>query len=106
MEKASKYEQLKPEDRVAIAGLRLQGEGMRAIARVLGRSASTVSRELRRNSCPESGYISDRAQAFHATRRAAARPARKLDMDGVAWGIASSCVNRLTSTALRAWPDL
>ena len=87
MAERTKYEQLKPEHRVVIASLRLQGKGTRSIARAIGRAPSTVSRELRRNACPESGYISDRAQAFHASRRAAARPARKLDIGGVAWGV-------------------
>ena len=40
------------EERLRIADLRLGGAGVRAIARDLGRSASTVSRELRRNSHP------------------------------------------------------
>ena len=111
MEQASKYEQLKPEDRVAIAGLRLQGEGTRAIARVLGRSASTVSRELRRNSCPDSGYISDRAQAFHAARRAAGRPARKLEVDSVNWGVVKTLLEwkwspqEIAATLKRVFPD-
>jgi IS30 family transposase len=48
---------------------------------------------LRRNTCPESGYISDRAQAFHAARRAEARPARKLDMDGVAWVVVKTLLD-------------
>ena len=40
------------EERLRIADLRLGGAGVRAIARDLGRSASTISRELRRNSHP------------------------------------------------------
>jgi IS30 family transposase len=93
MEERRTYEQLKPEHRVVIASLRLQGESTRAIARALGRSASTVSRELRRNTCPESGYMSDRAQAFHAIRRAAARPARKLNMHGVSWAFVKTLLD-------------
>jgi IS30 family transposase len=40
------------EERLRIADLRLGGAGVRAIARDLGRPASTISRELRRNSHP------------------------------------------------------
>ena len=43
------YRQLQPEDRVTLASLRQQNHSVREIARVFGRSASTVSRELRRN---------------------------------------------------------
>jgi len=93
MQERTKYEQLKPEHRVVIASLRLQGQGTRSIARVIGRAPSTVSRELRRNTCPELGYISDRAQAFHAARRTEARPSRKLDTDGVAWGVVKTLLD-------------
>ena len=72
---------------MVIASMNLQGASTRAIARVLARPASTVSRELRRNSCPQMGYASDTAMAQHATRRRAARPARKLDPRGVTWGV-------------------
>ena len=43
------YRQLQPEDRVTLASLKQQNYSVREIASVLGRSASTVSRELRRN---------------------------------------------------------
>ena len=59
MAEQTNYEQLKPEHRMVIASLRLQGKGVRSIARAIDRAPSTVSRELRRNTCPESGYISD-----------------------------------------------
>lgn len=87
MEEQRKFEQLKPEERVVIASMKLQGASVRAMGRVLGRAASTVSRELRRNACADAGYISDRAQAFHAARRAHARPPRKLDVRGSNWSI-------------------
>jgi IS30 family transposase len=53
----SQYQQLQPEDRMTIASLRQQNFSIRAIARQLDRSASTVQRELVRNSCA-SGYES------------------------------------------------
>ena len=65
-----------PEDaRVVIADLRGAGFGVRAIAARLGRSPSTVSRELRRNRDPGSGqYRPCSAQQLAARRRA--RPGR------------------------------
>jgi|GEM_PF-5233861 len=80
MERSGKYEQLKFEERVTIASLRLQRVGVRSIARTIGRAASTVSRELRRNAQAQAGYSSVTAQAAHAARRRAARPKRKLDV--------------------------
>jgi IS30 family transposase len=73
-----------PEDeRVRIADLRRAGLGVRAIAGQLGRSASTVSRELRRNCEDASGqYRPFAAQRLAAGRRA--RPGRgKLNADPV-----------------------
>ena len=111
MEERRKYEQLKPEERVMIASMKLQGASLRTIGRVLGRPASTVSRELRRNTCPDAGYISDRAQAFHATRRARARPARKLDVHGINWGVVLTMLDwmwspqQIAATLKRVFPD-
>jgi transposase, IS30 family len=66
---------LTEDDRVVIADLQGAGFGVRAIAVRLGRSASTVSRELRRNQDPGSGqYRPFRAQRMAAGRRA--RPGR------------------------------
>ena len=66
---------LSEDDRVGIADLRGAGFGVRAIAAELGRSPSTVSRELRRNRDPGSGqYRPFSAQRLAARRRA--RPGR------------------------------
>lgn len=46
----SPYSQLQPEDRLTIASLLQQRYSVRGIARVLGRCASTISREIARNS--------------------------------------------------------
>jgi transposase, IS30 family len=93
MEQSGKYEQLKVEERVVMASLRLQKVGVRGIARAIGRSASTVSRELRRNAQVQAGYSSAAAQAAHAARRRAARPRRKLDVDGVGWGVVATLLD-------------
>ena len=70
---------------MTIASMKLQGASTRAMARVLGRPASTVSRELSRNSCPGTGYTADSAQELHAMRRSVARPLNKLDPRSVQW---------------------
>ena len=48
-------------EREELAILRAQGMGVRAIGRRLGRSGSTVSRELRRNAATRSGGFEYRA---------------------------------------------
>ena len=63
---------LSEDERVQIADLRQGGAGVRAIAERLGRSPSTISRELRRNRDPGSG----RYRPFTAHKLAAQRRAR------------------------------
>jgi IS30 family transposase len=62
-------------DREQIALWRVQGHGVRAIARRLARAPSTISRELRRNAATRSGGLEYRATTaqWHADR-AARRP--------------------------------
>ncbi len=62
-------------ERKELAILRAQGFGVREIARCLGRSASTISRELRRNAATRGGGLDYRATTaqWHA-ERAARRP--------------------------------
>src|SRR3954452_172945 len=64
-------------EREEIALCRAQGQGIREIARRLGRAASTISRELRRNAATRSGGVAYRASTaqWHA-ERAARRPKR------------------------------
>jgi IS30 family transposase len=59
-------------EREEIAILRARGRGVREIARQLGRSPSTISRELRRNAAARGGYLDYRATTaqWHADRRA------------------------------------
>jgi IS30 family transposase len=59
-------------EREEIAMLRAGGGGVREIARELGRSPSTISRELRRNAATRSGGFDYRATTaqWHADRRA------------------------------------
>jgi IS30 family transposase len=64
-------------EREEIALLRVQGHGVREVARRLGRAASTISRELRRNAATRGGNLDYRATTaqWHA-ERAARRPKR------------------------------
>jgi IS30 family transposase len=59
-------------EREEIAILKAQGAGVREIARQVGRSPSTISRELRRNAATRSGSSGYRAitAQWHADRRA------------------------------------
>jgi len=62
-------------EREEIALLQVQGLGVREIARRLGRAASTVSRELRRNAATRGGNLAYRATtAQWRAERAARRP--------------------------------
>jgi IS30 family transposase len=70
---AKTYEQLSLDERIELYRMRKAGESMRAIAAALGRSPSTVSRELARNSAPtkvwSAGYEPGRADALAERRR-------------------------------------
>jgi IS30 family transposase len=65
-------------DRQRIASLRARGLGVRQIAVLVGRSASTVSRELRRGTAAHDrgGYDGDLAHARAQQRRTRIRPGR------------------------------
>jgi IS30 family transposase len=60
---------LELEERERLAALRAAGLSLRAIARQLGRAASTVSRELRRNALPRGGYLPVHAEGCYRERR-------------------------------------
>lgn len=61
---------LSVEDRELIADQRSQGTSIRGIAKLLDRSPSTISREIKRNTHPVLGYMPHGAQRRAATRRA------------------------------------
>lgn len=69
----SLYDQLSAAERKAIARLRAGGRSQSQIAAALGRSASTISREVRRNSRATKawpgGYDGERAQMLSERRR-------------------------------------
>ena len=60
---------LRLEERERLAVLRATGLGVRAIAGQLGRAASTISRELRRNALPKGGYLPVHAEGCYRERR-------------------------------------
>lgn len=63
-------------ERQRIAGLHPQGESVRGIGRRLERSASTVSRELRRNTASHDKGTYDAPLAHSRARARGARPGR------------------------------
>ena len=60
---------LELEEREQLAALKAEGLSLRAIAARLGRAASTVSRELRRNALPRGGYLPVHAEGCYRERR-------------------------------------
>jgi IS30 family transposase len=64
----TRYKQLQPEERMTLASLRQQGHSLRLIAKVLGRNASSLSRELARNGGTH-GYASRPAELAAKARR-------------------------------------
>lgn len=68
------YEQLSRDERYAIAGMKARAYSQREIARCIGRSNSTISRELKRNSFGDHGqYWAERADAKATARRLGTR---------------------------------
>jgi IS30 family transposase len=68
-----RYQHLSLAERIELYRLHRAGSSMRSIAKALGRSASTISRELQRNSEPtkawSGGYAPARAEALAERRR-------------------------------------
>jgi IS30 family transposase len=88
---------LSEDERVRIGGLHRAGTGVRAIAGWLGRSPSTVSRELRRNRDPGSGgYRPFTAHKLAARRRARPR-AGKIARDQALRQFVQDCLHKRRS---------
>ena len=77
MKPKPKFQQLGMDDRRTIAIGREQGLSIRAIARILNRAPSTISREIARNA-PTSTYSCSFAQQRFLRRRRFGRPKPKL----------------------------
>ena len=65
----SGYSHLTAEERDRLAGLMADGLSLRSIARALGRAASTISRELRRNALDSGAYRPHVADGAYMLRR-------------------------------------
>ena len=64
------------DERIRIADLHRDGHSLRSIGRLMGRPASTISREIRRNSSPSGRYRPHQAQQHAMARRPRPRPSR------------------------------
>src|SRR3954454_19870735 len=60
---------LELEERERLAALKAEGLSLRAIARALGRAASTISRERRRTALPKGAYLPVHAEGCYRERR-------------------------------------
>ena len=111
MQNRFSYQQLQPEDRMTIASMRQQDCSVRAMARTLRRSASTISRELGRNTVGAQAYGSHLAQQACGARQCAARPTAKLDVRGVAWRVVLTMLDwkwspqQIAATLKRTFPN-
>lgn len=78
------YHQLTYRERYLIAQHKSSGESLRAIGKMLGRSASTISRELRRNATRSDGrYRVDKADSYARARRRQSRMGTQFEPDEV-----------------------
>ena len=94
METKKHFKQLDYQDRLGIALGKEQGLSIRAIARILGRSASTISRELCRNQpSTNASYSCTFAQQRYERRRRFARPAPKLTVGSALFEQVRSCLH-------------
>lgn len=84
---------LSEQERIRIADLLAAGTSMRGIAAQLGRAASTVSREIARNSDPDGRYRPHHAE--HAARRRACKPRkRRVMVDAVLATVVSGLLGK------------
>jgi IS30 family transposase len=72
----AKYDQLDLDERIEMSRLHEAGTSRREIGRIIGRSASTVGRELRRNTLPRGGYKPASADRIALSRRPTVVPHR------------------------------
>ena len=78
-----KYRQITSGERYAIGALRRRGLSAREIAAELGRAHTTISREIRRNSCNDGGYRPFKAS--HRTRGRRSRSRRNARVTPETW---------------------
>jgi IS30 family transposase len=87
------YHQLTQVERYAIARMRARRKSMREIGRCLGRSVSTISREVKRNQCVHDGfYRAEKAHSRAMVRRSASR--RKSQYSQEEWRSIEALIKR------------
>ena len=74
------------EERYQIQAMRRFGAGHNKIARVLGRSRSTIDREVKRNKAADEHYNASRADAFARARLRSRARANARRIDPAVWG--------------------
>ena len=106
-----KYRQLQPLERMRIEIWKSENVSAQEMGRRLGRSASTITREVKRNTCQANDYQAHGAQWRHSCRRTAAKPKPKLHPDGVLWGVVCELLRwkwspqEIAATLKRAYPQ-
>lgn len=83
------YKHLSREERYTISILRRKGDSRTSIASALGRSVTTINRELRRNSTDEGGYRYEHAQKL-AKRRSTQASCRAQRISETSWDFAKT----------------
>ena len=81
-------------ERTTIADLRRAGVSVRDIADELGRAASTVSRELRRNTDGRGRYLPATAQRLSTERRSRSLRARRVTRDVQLYGVVADLLGK------------
>ena len=106
-----KYRQLQPIERMRIEIWKSENVSAQEMGRRLGRSTSTITREVKRNTCQANDYQAHGAQWRHSCRRTAAKPKPKLHPDGVLWGGVCELLRwkwspqEIAATLKRAYPQ-
>jgi len=106
-----KYRQLQPIERMRIEIWKSENVSAQEMGRRLGRSTSTITREVKRNTCQANDYQAHGAQWRHSCRRTAAKPKPKLHPDGVLWGVVCELLRwkwspqEIAATLKRAYPQ-
>jgi transposase, IS30 family len=81
------YEQLKPEERAIVMLMDREGSSIRAMARVLKRSPSTISREIARHRVVGQSYDASRTGTRARAHRVQRRKPPKLGPDTILFGV-------------------
>jgi IS30 family transposase len=110
------FEQLTAEERATIMVMAQEGKSLRAMARLLYRAPSSISREWRRHGAPKDAsgnrsYDAQRAGQEARRRRVQPRRARKLAVDGVLFGVVDHFLRegwspgQIAGAMKIVWPD-